>query len=221
MRIKTLHPRTYADAATIGQLFREGTPVIINLTEMGDSDAKRLIDFAAGLIFGLHGSIDRVTNKVFLLSPESTEPPTEDEVEAVTPSHQLAAARAGINTATAVTRELSTMLTSNPDPPDPYISATDLWGEETPPEVRRPARLRAAANRLQRLALPLDLSAMDLSEITIHIEDLTGAIWTSDTIWPSPGISAQVRDISEELSSGIYQVRSGTERSPTGILVGT
>src|SRR5699024_11862708 len=65
-RITTLHPRTYNEARTIGEHFREGIPVIMNLTEMVDSDAKRLVDFAAGLIFGLHGSIDRVTNKVFL-----------------------------------------------------------------------------------------------------------------------------------------------------------
>src|SRR5215475_12202718 len=68
-RITTLHPRTYNEARTIGEHFREGIPVIMNLTEMVDSDARRLVDFAAGLIFGLRGSIDKVTNKVFLLSP--------------------------------------------------------------------------------------------------------------------------------------------------------
>ena len=47
--------------------------MIVNLTEMDDEDAKRIIDFAAGLIFGLHGSIERVTNKVFLLSPANVE----------------------------------------------------------------------------------------------------------------------------------------------------
>jgi cell division inhibitor SepF len=78
-RIMTLHPRTYNEARTIGEHFREGTPVIMNLTEMVDSDAKRLVDFAAGLIFGLHGSIDRVTNKVFLLSPANVEVTAEDK----------------------------------------------------------------------------------------------------------------------------------------------
>jgi cell division inhibitor SepF len=72
-RITTLHPRTYNEARTIGEHFREGTPVIMNLTEMVDSDAKRLVDFAAGLIFGLRGSLERVTNKVFLLSPANVE----------------------------------------------------------------------------------------------------------------------------------------------------
>ena len=68
-RITTLHPRTYNEARTIGEHFREGIPVIMNLTDMDDSDAKRLVDFSAGLVFGMHGSIERVTNKVFLLSP--------------------------------------------------------------------------------------------------------------------------------------------------------
>jgi cell division inhibitor SepF len=78
-RITTLHPRTYNEARTIGEHFREGTPVIMNLTEMVDSDARRLVDFAAGLIFGLRGSIDRVTNKVFLLSPANVEVAAEDK----------------------------------------------------------------------------------------------------------------------------------------------
>ena len=78
-RITTLHPRTYNEARTIGEHFRSGTPVIINLTEMDDIDAKRLVDFAAGLIFGLRGSIERVTNKVFLLSPEHVEVTAEDK----------------------------------------------------------------------------------------------------------------------------------------------
>lgn len=78
-RITTLHPRTYNEARTIGEHFRQGTPVIMNLTEMDDVDAKRLVDFAAGLIFGLHGSIERVTNKVFLLSPEHIQVTAEDK----------------------------------------------------------------------------------------------------------------------------------------------
>jgi cell division inhibitor SepF len=78
-RITTLHPRTYNEARTIGEHYREGTPVIMNLTEMTDSDAKRLVDFAAGLIFGLRGGIERVTNKVFLLTPANVEVTAEDK----------------------------------------------------------------------------------------------------------------------------------------------
>jgi cell division inhibitor SepF len=77
-RITTIHPRTYNEAKNIGESFREGTPVIMNLTDMDDSDAKRLVDFAAGLVFGLHGSIERVTSKVFLLSPAHVEVSAEE-----------------------------------------------------------------------------------------------------------------------------------------------
>lgn len=72
-RITTIHPSTYNDARAIGESFRDNVPVIMNLSDMDDADAKRLVDFAAGLVFGLHGSIERVTNKVFLLSPENVE----------------------------------------------------------------------------------------------------------------------------------------------------
>ncbi len=77
-RITTIHPRTYNEAKTIGENFRDGIPVIMNLTDMNDADAKRLVDFAAGLVFGLRGSIERVTSKVFLLSPETVEVNVEE-----------------------------------------------------------------------------------------------------------------------------------------------
>jgi cell division inhibitor SepF len=78
-RITTLHPRTYNEARTIGEHFRAGTPVIMNLSEMDDADAKRLVDFAAGLTFGLHGRIERVTAKVFLLSPHNVTVTAQDK----------------------------------------------------------------------------------------------------------------------------------------------
>ncbi len=79
-RISTIHPRTYNEAKTIGEAFRAGTPVIMNLGEMDDADAKRLVDFAAGLVFGLRGTIERVTSKVFLLSPAHVEVAPADKV---------------------------------------------------------------------------------------------------------------------------------------------
>ncbi|MDX6283725.1 MAG: cell division inhibitor SepF [Kribbellaceae bacterium] len=68
-RITTVHPRSYNEARVIGEHFRDGTPVIMNLTEMDHADAKRLVDFAAGLIFCCRGSIERITTKVFLVCP--------------------------------------------------------------------------------------------------------------------------------------------------------
>lgn len=78
-QITTVHPRSYNDAKIIGESFRDGIPVIMNVTDMGEADAKRLVDFSAGLVFGLHGSIERVTNKVFLLSPSTMEVLGEDK----------------------------------------------------------------------------------------------------------------------------------------------
>ena len=68
--ILTVHPRQYNDAKPIAEAFRDGTPVIINLSQMTDGDARRLIDFSAGLTQGLEGRIERVTTKVYLLTPE-------------------------------------------------------------------------------------------------------------------------------------------------------
>lgn len=78
-RITTLTPRTYNEARTVGEQFRDGTPVIMNLSEMDDADAKRLVDFAAGLVFATRGTIERVTNKVFLLSPPNVSVAAEDK----------------------------------------------------------------------------------------------------------------------------------------------
>ena len=85
--ILTVHPRHYKDAQTIAESFREGVPVIINLSQMSEPEARRLIDFASGLSMGLYGKIERVTTKVFLLSPEHVAvsgdaAETEPEVEA-------------------------------------------------------------------------------------------------------------------------------------------
>jgi len=67
--IVTVHPKVYADARAISDNFRENVPVIMNLSQMTESDARRLIDFASGLAQGLHGRIEKVSSKVFLLSP--------------------------------------------------------------------------------------------------------------------------------------------------------
>jgi cell division inhibitor SepF len=78
-RITTLQPRSYNEARTIGERYRDGVPVIMNLTELDDAAAKRLVDFAAGLVFAVRGTIERVTNKVFLLSPPNVTVAAEDK----------------------------------------------------------------------------------------------------------------------------------------------
>src|SRR5690625_4139222 len=72
-KLRTIHPRSYNDAKLIGEAIRSNIPVIINVTDMSEAEAKRLVDFSAGLAFGLHGAIERVTNKVFLLTPTNVE----------------------------------------------------------------------------------------------------------------------------------------------------
>ncbi len=85
-RITTIHPRTYNEAKNIGEWFRDQVPVIMNLSDMDDADAKRLVDFAAGLVFGLHGTIERVTSKVFLLSPAHVEISADEPDAATSPA---------------------------------------------------------------------------------------------------------------------------------------
>jgi cell division inhibitor SepF len=77
-RITTLHPRSFIDARMIGERYRDGAPVIIDLTDLSASDAQRLVDFAAGLAFAMRGDIDKITNSVFLISPPNVDVTAED-----------------------------------------------------------------------------------------------------------------------------------------------
>ncbi|MGH3676231.1 MAG: cell division protein SepF [Mycobacterium sp.] len=77
-KITTLRPKDYSEARTIGERFRDGTPVIMDLVTMDNADAKRLVDFAAGLAFALRGSFDKVATKVFLLSPADVDVSPDD-----------------------------------------------------------------------------------------------------------------------------------------------
>ncbi|MEI6869706.1 MAG: cell division protein SepF [Actinomycetota bacterium] len=77
--IMTLQPRSYSEARKVGEYFREGNPVIINLDDMEESERKRLVDFASGLVFGLNGRIERISLKVFLLSPANVSVSNEEK----------------------------------------------------------------------------------------------------------------------------------------------
>jgi cell division inhibitor SepF len=67
--IKTLRPADYNEVRYVGHYFRKGVPVVMDLTGMTDAEARPLVDFAAGLVFGRSGDMDRLTSKVFLLQP--------------------------------------------------------------------------------------------------------------------------------------------------------
>ncbi len=77
-RITTIHPKSYDDAQLVGRALRDGTPVVLNLTGVSESVAYRIVDFSAGVVFGVRGSIERVTPRVFLLSPSQVNIKVED-----------------------------------------------------------------------------------------------------------------------------------------------
>ena len=85
-RIVTITPRFYSEARAIGEYYREGNPVIMNLSDMEESERKRLIDFASGLVFGHAGTIERVTSKVFLLTPPNVSVSSEEKSAAANAS---------------------------------------------------------------------------------------------------------------------------------------
>ncbi|NMN01452.1 cell division protein SepF [Bifidobacterium panos] len=87
-RITTIHPKSYEDAQMVGRAIRDGVPVVLNLTDVSESVAYRIVDFSAGVVFGVHGSMERVTPRVFLLSPSQVNIKVE-EVAPASSSHDL------------------------------------------------------------------------------------------------------------------------------------
>ena len=77
-RITTIHPQSYDDAQLVGRALRDGIPVVLNLTDVSQSQAYRIIDFSSGVVFGISGSIERVTERVFLLRPARVDIVAED-----------------------------------------------------------------------------------------------------------------------------------------------
>ncbi len=69
IQIAVVRPRNFRDGATIGEYFRQEIPVIINLEDMDNAEAERIIDFASGLILGLCGDIERLSRRTFLIVP--------------------------------------------------------------------------------------------------------------------------------------------------------
>ncbi|WP_405009345.1 cell division protein SepF [Kitasatospora sp. NBC_01539] len=72
-KIVSLRPTGFEAARTVGEHLRAGTPVVMDLTEMDDPEAKRMVDFASGLVFGTRGGIERIARRVFLLTPAEVE----------------------------------------------------------------------------------------------------------------------------------------------------
>lgn len=87
-RITTIHPKTYDDAQLVGRALRDGVPVVLNLTGVPEAVAYRIVDFSAGVVFGVRGSIERVTPRVFLLSPAQVNIKVE-ETQTPSSAHDL------------------------------------------------------------------------------------------------------------------------------------
>ncbi|SFN50604.1 cell division inhibitor SepF [Saccharopolyspora antimicrobica] len=66
--VKTLHPQSYADVCHVGDYFRQGNSVLMDLSAVPNAEARQLVDFAAGMVVARDGSMERVASKVFLLT---------------------------------------------------------------------------------------------------------------------------------------------------------
>jgi Cell division protein SepF len=199
----TRRPRAIEEAREIGEQVRAGLPVILSVADVTAGDARRIFDFAAGLVFGLHGTIERISDRTVLLLPPHGLLNPDDPRDVGYLTQLQAALPAAIETVREVLHgvvELS--------------APSHRLGWERP----LADRIRTYSGGLQALTLPLNLARTDLTGATISLPDLTGAIWTSSTTWPSAGIASQVQAISGELLPGIHQVRGGTNPA-TGVFL--
>ena len=76
--IHKTEPKRFNEARDLGDRYRDGIPVIMNLQTTDDTVARRLVDFASGLVFGLDGKIELVANRVYLLTPANMEVSAEE-----------------------------------------------------------------------------------------------------------------------------------------------
>ena len=199
----TRRPRAIEDAAEIGEQVRSGLPVILSVADVTAADATRLVDFAAGLVFGLQGTIERISGRTVLLLPPTGLLRPDDPRDVGYLAKLQAALPAVIETVREVLHgvvELSA--------PSPRLG----W------EMPLANTIRSYAGGLRALTLPLNLARTDLTGMTASVHDLTGAIWTSSTTWPSAEIASRIQAISDELSPGVHQVRSGTNPA-TGVFL--
>ena len=77
----TIHraePKRFNEARELGERFKDGIPVIMNLQGTEDATARRLVDFASGLVFAQDGKIELVANRVYLLTPADVEVSAEE-----------------------------------------------------------------------------------------------------------------------------------------------
>ncbi len=78
VRIHIVEPKSFGEVQTIADKFKQGTPVVMNLTGTKAELSKRLLDFASGLTYGLDGGMQKVADRVFLLTPANVDVSAED-----------------------------------------------------------------------------------------------------------------------------------------------
>ena len=82
-RVHLVIPRSFNDAQQIADKFKESIPVILNLQSTDQDLSKRLIDFTSGLTYALNGGMQRVADKVFLLTPRNVEVSAEERARMI------------------------------------------------------------------------------------------------------------------------------------------
>src|SRR4029077_1857906 len=82
-RVHLILPRSFNDAQQLADRFKDGVPVILNLQSADSELSKRLIDFASGLTYALDGGMQRIADKVFLLTPRNVEVSAEERARLI------------------------------------------------------------------------------------------------------------------------------------------
>ena len=83
VKVHLVLPRSFNDAQQIADRFKDGVPVILNLQGSDQDLSKRLIDFASGLTYALDGGMQRIADKVFLLTPRNVEVSAEERARMI------------------------------------------------------------------------------------------------------------------------------------------
>jgi cell division inhibitor SepF len=78
-KVHVVAPTRFADAQEIGDRFKNGQPVIVNLQANDRELSRRMIDFCSGVTYALSGSMDKVADQVFLLTPSNVEVSAEEK----------------------------------------------------------------------------------------------------------------------------------------------
>jgi cell division inhibitor SepF len=83
LRVHLVLPKSFNDAQQVADKFKDGVPVILNLQGVDNDLAKRLVDFASGLTYAMDGGMQRIADKVFMLTPRNVEISAEERARLI------------------------------------------------------------------------------------------------------------------------------------------